>query len=77
MRRYTVTEVEAWVVDAHLVGGIVTTDTHRRVVALVEQANAAWESERRAERAEAALAQEVYRAGVAIGALRAMSGVDK
>jgi len=51
MRHYTVSEVESWAVDAHLVGGIVTADMHRRFVALVKQANAADEAQKRYERA--------------------------
>ena len=49
MRRYTVTEVEGWAVD---VGRLccVTLLHHARFKALVDQANAAWELERRYER---------------------------
>ena len=51
MHHYTVHQVEGWIVDAHILGGVVTADLHTRVVALVDQANAAYEAQRRYERA--------------------------
>ena len=51
MRRYTVPQVEGWIVDAHILGGVVTADLHDKVAALVDQANAAYEAQRRYERA--------------------------
>jgi len=49
-RHYTAPEVEGWIVDAHILGGIVTADLHDKVTALVDQANAAYEAQRRYER---------------------------
>ena len=60
-RHYTAPEVEGWIVDAHILGGIVTADLHTRVVALVDQANAAYEAQRRYEQA---LAQMLVGAAV-------------
>jgi len=61
MHHYTVPEVEGWIVDAHILGGIVTADLHDKVAALVDQANAAYEAQRRYEQA---LAQMLVGAAV-------------
>ena len=54
MQRYDLRAVLGWVVDCELMK-CVPTEYRDRFAALVDQANSAYESERRAERAEGEL----------------------